>query len=356
MTQVPHVRIASIGIANPDYEVDQEKASRLLHQHYADSLNPRTLGVLRKVFAHPSVAKRHLSVENDEQLIGLKDEDPDVRIERFNRWAVSLSVRAAQQALDKAGVAVRELGGIVVNTCTGYLCPGISTYLIEKMGMERNIHAYDLVGSGCGGSLPNIDMAAQLVRSAPDQPVLCVAVEICSATFEMSNDMSLVISNAIFGDGAAAAVVWSKPEGLRIVSSKRRFIPEQREDVRYVYRGGRLHNKLSQRLPAIVRKQVAPVVRELLADEKLTVGDIHYWALHSGGDRMIESLRDELGLSEESVAVTREILRCYGNMSSPTALFALHQFLARGMDPGKWCVMIGYGAGMSVYAMLLKAE
>jgi predicted naringenin-chalcone synthase len=355
MIEGPHVRIASTGIANPPYVVDQEKASRLLVQHYADSLRPRTMAVLEKVFAHPSVARRHLSVDDDEQLIGLKDEDPDLRIERFTRWSVALSARAAEQALSTAGVAVDELGGVVVNTCTGYLCPGIATYLIEEMAMPRHIHAYDLVGSGCGGSLPNLDMAAHLVAGARGRPILSVAVEVCSATFEMSNDMSLVISNAIFGDGASAAVVWDRPAGLRIVASKRRFIPEFREDVRYVYRNGRLHNRLSQRLPDVVRKQVSPVVRELLAEANLAVGDIDHWALHSGGDRMIESLRDELGLTDEDVAVTRDILRECGNMSSPTAVFALHRFLQQGMREGAWCVMVGFGAGMSVYALLLRA-
>jgi predicted naringenin-chalcone synthase len=114
---------------------------------------------------------------------------------------------------------------LVVNTCTGYLCPGLSSYLLEKLGLPRNIRTYDLVGGGCGGAIPNLQAAQEYLKSAGKGTALCVAVEICSATFQMADDMSLLLSNALFADGAAAAVLWTRPQGLALVDSSNRHQP-----------------------------------------------------------------------------------------------------------------------------------
>jgi predicted naringenin-chalcone synthase len=158
---------------------------------------------------------------------------------------------------------------LVVNTCTGYICPGISTYLIEKLGLSRRVRAYDLVGSGCGGAIPNLEIAQSLLARNGDGVVVSVSVEICTATFQMENDLSLLLSNTLFGDGAAAAVLWTRPVGYELVASASRYVPEQRDTIRYVHKHGQLYNQLSLKLPDLVRKAAAQVVADVLEPQSL---------------------------------------------------------------------------------------
>jgi predicted naringenin-chalcone synthase len=251
-------------------------------------------------------------------------------------------------------VTANDVSGLVVNTCTGYLCPGISTYLIEKLGLARGVSVYDLVGSGCGGAIPNLEVSEALLGRKDRGVVVSVSVEICSATFQMEDDLSLLLSNALFGDGAAAAVLWTKPQGYELVASSSRYAPEKREFIRYVHKNGQLLNQLSIKLPEMVRKAAAEVVADVLAPRSLTPRDIKHWALHSGGEKIINAVQDELGLSEEQVRATRSVLSEYGNMSSPTVWFVLRELEKRGVAPGEWCIMVAFGAGFSAHAFLLR--
>jgi predicted naringenin-chalcone synthase len=349
------VRIASVGLANPPVRVTQARCLELVRSLYGGVLSRRSLDVLKQVLAHPSILARFLSFDTELEVPGLVREDRDLRMERFTRWSTTLSRQSAETALAAAGVAPEEIREIVVNTCTGYICPGVSTYLLEAMGLDGGVRVFDVVGSGCGGALPNLDLATRSLQADPTGVVLSVAVEVCSATFEMDDDMSLLISNAIFGDGAAVAVLWTRPEGLRIVDSIGRIETSFREDVRYVYKRGSLHNRLSLQLPKVVRNVVPPLIDELLARHGLTPSDVRYWAIHPGGDRMVAALEDALGLTAEQMAPTREVLADFGNMSSPTVLFILKKLMDRGIEPGEWVLMTAYGAGMSAYACLLRA-
>src|SRR3989339_1451944 len=196
------VYIASIATATPPYAINQAQAEAFLVKHYSDKLSQKSLAIMHKIFTHPSVQKRHLAVDNLECLV---NEHPDSRIARFTHWAIDLSSQAIIKALTQAELTVDDVSGLVVNTCTGYICPGISTYLIEKLGFSDQICAHDLVGSGCGGGIPNLQMCKDMLHGGGDGGGGSVSVENFSATFSMADDMSLIISNALFGDGASAS-------------------------------------------------------------------------------------------------------------------------------------------------------
>ncbi|BCR04334.1 chalcone synthase [Desulfuromonas versatilis] len=344
------VHIASVAAVVPPYSADQQFAADFMRRHFGQKLSARSLGLVRTTFSHPSIRKRHFAVEDPECLA---KESADQRIARFTEKSIELAAQAVTQALEQAGVAASEVTGLVVNTCTGYICPGISTYLVERLGLARNIRVHDLVGSGCGGALPNLEVAEALLR-ARGGVVVSVAVEICSSTLQMDNDLSLILSNALFGDGAAAAVLWSKPQGLELVASAGRYVPEQREAIRFVHKDGALHNQLSLKLPELVRKAAAEAVAEVLSSRGLKPEDIRHWALHTGGEKIINAVRDEIGIPEERLRATRRVLAEYGNMSSPTVWFVLKELENAGIAPGDWCLMIAYGAGLSAHACLLR--
>jgi len=348
------VCIASVAVATPPYTVNQAQAEAFLVKHYSDKLSHKSLAILRKIFAHPSVLHRHLAVDDLECLI---NEHPDSRIARYTHWAVNLSSQAIVKALTRIGLTIEDVSGLVVNTCTGYICPGISTYLIEKLDLSDQIRAHDLVGSGCGGAVPNLQICEDMLKGSVDGVVVSVSVEICSATFQMADDLSLIVSNAIFADGASASVLWRCPEGLALVASTSQYDPKSRDDIRYIYKNGQLHNQLSISLPELAGKTVAKVVTDLLKPRGLRIEDIKHWAFHPGGEKVINAVRDEMGLSEGQLRVTRDILARYGNMSSPTVWFVLRGLLDKGsIQPGDWCLMVAFGAGLCAHAFLLRAS
>lgn len=346
----PGAHIGSVAVSVPPFTANQSEADDFFTKHYSARISPRMLSLMHKVFAHPAILRRRFAIDSPECLV---DEDPDLRIGRFTRWSIELSAQAALKALEKIDVPAGRITCLVVNTCTGYICPGISTYLIERLGLPSRIKAYDLVGSGCGGAIPNLQIAASQIHGE-DDIVLSVSVEICSATFQMGDDLGLILSNAIFGDGAAAAVLWKRPEGIEVGSFSSRYVPGLRDHIRYVHKKGALHNKITTQLPQLVKKEAAAVVGDLLAPLNLKTGEIRHWALHTGGDKIISEVKKELGLSEDQLRATRAVLSEYGNMSSPTVWFVLRELLDQGMEKGEWCMMLAYGAGLSAHACLLR--
>lgn len=343
--------VDGITTALPPLAISQEHGAAFLKEHYSGRLRPGSLKLLERVFGHPSVKSRRFAFDDPRALV---DEDPDRRMDRFARWALRLSAEASRGALKKAGLAPADISGLVVNTCTGYLCPGVSSYLVEELGLGRGVKAYDLVGSGCGGAVPNLQLAGALAGADPGGAVLSVSVEICSCTFQMGDDAGLLISNALFGDGAAAAVVRAKPAGFEMVSSRSRLAPEYREDIRFVHRNGQLHNQLSARLPGLAAETAAGLVDELLKANGLQKRDIGRWAVHPGGENVIRAVQGSLGLADGDLTCTRRVLAGLGNMSSATVWFILDELRREGLRPGELVVMLAFGAGLSAHAALLR--
>ncbi len=349
VTNAP-ARIASLAVATGPYACDQAEALAFFRRHYAQSVSPRALGVLERVLQHPGIERRHFALTEPDALVR---EDPDARIDRFTHWAVELSARAGRDALQQAGLAPSDVAALVLNTCTGYVCPGVSTYVLEAMGLPPDVRCYDLVGSGCGGAVPNLQLCRSLLADGAGV-VLSIAVEICSATLQMGNDLGLVISNALFSDGAAAAVIWDRGEGVAMLDSVSRQEPRYRDDIRYRYENGALHNQLSIRLPERAGECVRTTVDDLLRRAGVEAGAVRWWAVHPGGQRVLDVVGERLGLGEHQLAPSRRVLRDHGNMSSPSVWFVLREILGNGVSEGDLCALVAFGAGLSVHAMLLR--
>ena len=266
----------------------------------------------------------------------------------------------------------------MVNTCTGYLCPGLSSYLMEDLGLPAFTSVLDLMGMGCGGAIPNLEAACRMIQSGARKTVLCLSVEICSATFFLGPDPDLIVSNSIFADGASAAVLQANLNGEVQVSSLQcqvrvgtsnfgltasglvRFLdfesvtlPKYREQLRYTTQGGRLRNVLTRNVPVIGAKAVAQVAHRLL--------DRH--GLAPGGHRPLDRpprrhagaqgrRQRHLDLTPETLRFSYEIFRDYGNMSSPSVMFVLRQGPPRGHAPhrARKALLISFGAGFTAFA------
>ncbi len=343
--------LATVATAVPSYRADQQTAKEFFNLHYEGRLKSRSLGVLNKLLDHPSIEGRHFALDDPACLI---NEAPDNRVQRFTTWGVELACEASRKALKQAGLVPGDIDALVINTCTGYICPGLSSYVGERMGFDRRMRTFDLVGGGCAGALPGLMVGEGQLASRGGGAVLCVSVEICSATFQMGDDISLLLSNVLFGDGAAATILWSKPEGLELAGTASRHLPEVRDTIRYVHKNGELHNQISTSLPRIMAPVVKDAIVSLLESRGLAVEEIPHWALHGGGDSVINNVGESLRLTESQLDPTRQILRQFGNMSSPSSLFVLREILDRGVEPGEWVLLAAFGAGLTTHASLFK--
>jgi alkylresorcinol/alkylpyrone synthase len=345
--------IVSLATANPPRYATQREAWEFLQSHFAMSDGEREL--YRRLLLDGPVEGRHVGVRHDQQAADLS---PDALHERFIHFGTLTGSRACAEALAAAGLAAADVGALVVSTCTGYACPGLSSYIAESLGLGEQVGVLDLAGMGCGAAIPNLQAAAGLLAAGRCKTVLSAAVEVCSATMFMGSDPGLIVSNSIFGDGAAAAVVAAGGQrGLQLVDFQAILWPRYREDLRYRQEGGRLRNTLSRRVPVIAARAAARAVDELLGRAGLSAAEVRLWAVHPGGSAVLDEVADKLRLPPEALDYSRAILRQYGNMSSPSVLFVLRRMLDQARPArGEPIVLVAVGAGFSAYAALLRAQ
>ena len=343
--------LRGLGVATPPLHVTQEEAFDFLVAHLP--LTPTSKDLYRRLLLDGKIKGRYLGMD---ALAEALETNPDRLQDRFVRFGRSTAAEAAHRAMAEAGVEADDIRGLIVNTCTGYLCPGLSSYVAEDLGLATSIQFLDLMGMGCGAAVPNLEAAAGMLARGGEGPVLSVAVEICSATVFHGHDPELVVSNSIFGDGAAAAILdvphESCGDGLaRVVDFASGLHPRYREDLRYRTEGGRLRNHLSKRVPVIGARTVTQVASRLLARHGLCRDDIHWWAVHPGGTVVLDQVAKELELAREELRFSYGVFEEFGNLSSPSVLFVLREILDKGRPrPGQIGLLLAFGAGFSAFA------
>lgn len=261
--------------------------------------------------------------------------------EFFEIEAPALAGRALEGALDRAGLMPENLDALIICTCTGYLCPGLTSHVAERHGLRADAYLQDLVGLGCGAALPMLRSAEGFLAANPGARVATVAVELCSAAFFAADDPGVLISLCLFGDGAAAAV-WSDapdPGKWRMGRFQTVHRPENRERVRFVNAGGCLRNRLHKTVPALVGEAVAGLWLRRSAEPQRVLA-------HPGGRDVIAALEQVLPFRLDD---SRAVLEDCGNMSSPSVLFALDRALASANGDRNWW-LTSFGAGFSAHS------
>ena len=318
-------------------------------------LTPRSRAILKKVLCGENgIATRHLALDALTEAFELT---PDALHARFVRHAPALASDAAQKALADARCAAVEIDAVLISTCTGYLCPGLTSYVSEQLGLRPDVFALDLVGQGCGAALPNLRTAEAILAAGRAKKVLSVCVEVCSAAFYLDNDPGVLVSACLFGDGAGAAVLANEPaRGRRRVEWKfaaSQLAPADRDTLRFEQRGGMLRNILSPQVPQMAAGHAARLLSASLASAGVNRDQVAGWVLHTGGREVLIALRRVMGLTEADVRHSTAVLREFGNLSSPTVFFVLQTALHDTVPDGLWW-MSAFGAGFSCHGALLE--
>ena len=363
------VRIIAVATANPPLRVSQEES----YQAYVNwlPLSDRAKDLLHRIFVvNNSIGYRYFGMDS---LADILLDSQDALIARYKKFGVRTAVEAAQKALaraqigpdgagpsgDEDGVPVppEAIDAIVVNSSTGYLCPGLTSYVAEALGLRSDVRPYDLQGMGCGAALPNLESAYNYLQAHPDSTVLAIAVEICSATLYFDEAPDILISNALFGDGAGAVVLTNRPGqgGVRLRGFSAGLYPQDREHLYFRTENSKLRNVLSVQVPAVGARNGGEVIDRLLAGHGLAHDGIDHWLVHPGGQKVLDAFQEALALPPDALDASRKVLYEHGNMSSASVLFVLEEALRNGaIRPGDAGVMCSFGAGFGAYAGLLE--
>lgn len=309
----------------------------------ASRLRSRSLDLLERILTGDSgIQTRHFAFDRPEDVFLL---DAQQLNERFERTAPVLAAQALHNALDQTRLHPGELDGLIICTCTGYLCPGLSSFVAECCALRPHAWLSDLAGQGCGAAIPMLRQASHFLAAHPGARIATIAVEICSAAFFLDDDPGVLISACLFADGAAAAIWSAGPPASRAALRCGHFqtlhLPEYRPALRFTNSAGKLRNILHRSVPELAASAVA----RLHAQRPQARPDDLILA-HTGGKKVIEAIQQHL--PGQPLTETSEILRAYGNMSSPSILFVLNQALRRPQHPPCW--LVSFGAGFTCHA------
>jgi predicted naringenin-chalcone synthase len=347
--------ITGLGTAAPEHRYTQAQCwDALQNSHRFQDLTPRSRAILRKVLTGSNgIATRHLSLDT---LADAFDMTPDALHARFTRHAPLLAAQAAERAFAEAKIKPADIDAIVASTCTGYLCPGLTSYIGERLGLRPDVMNFDLVGKGCGAALPNLRVADALLASGRAERVLSVSVEVCSAAMYLDDDAGVLISACLFGDGAGAAVLANTPGENRKVEWKisgSLLKPDERDLLRFEQKSGMLRNILTPQVPALAAQHAGKLFTDTIARANVQRSEVAGWVLHPGGRDVLVALRDTLGLTDRDIRWSEAVLREYGNVSSSSVYFVLQHALNDSVPPGLWW-MSSFGAGFSCHGALLE--
>jgi predicted naringenin-chalcone synthase len=309
--------------------------------HYAD------VRAARRVFTASGVRRRH-AVANplDEDISGWST---GARMQRYVQEALPLGKQAVAAALDDAGLAPGDVGLFAVATCTGYATPGLDIRLASDLGMPPGLQRLLVGHMGCYAAIPGLAAVGDYV-TARSRPAVLLCCELTSLHVQPPvRELDQVVAHALFSDAAAAVVLQPGGRGRRLAGVVARTDPSTADHMTWDVTDLGFRMGLSPRVPDVLSRHVGDVVEELLTGAGLRIEDVAGWAVHPGGPRILDVVRDHLGLTEEQLAASRSVLAEHGNCSSATVLLVLEELA----DVDGPVVAMAFGPGLTLYAALL---
>jgi len=342
--------LLSLATAVPPHVIEQSEAKARAREAFGGkkALFDRLSGV----FDNAGIASRHIVAPLDWYMTthGWHDRNA-VYLEAAER----LFIEAATTAIERAGLMPDQIDGIVTVSTTGIATPSLEARALSKVGFRSDVRRVPVFGLGCAGGVNGLSIASRLAAAEPGSMWLFVTVETCSISIRLdSDDPAAVVATALFGDGAAAAVVTSGKHSLaRINGSAEKIWPDTLRIMGWDVEDPGLAVVFDRAIPPFIAAELEQAVDEMCAKLGTTRAEIDRYCCHPGGVKVIDAIESALHLNQGELNLEREVLRDYGNMSAPTVLFVLERLLERGL-PDK-VMMTAFGPGFTCAGMLLEA-
>jgi alkylresorcinol/alkylpyrone synthase len=348
------MKIAGVGSAFPKHYYPQAFLSAALKKFWDGRLNNPE--VVDRMHAHAEIDGRFLALPVDAYYQMMTwGQANDAWIE----CAQELGQQALCRALAGAGLAPQDIDALFVVTVTGVASPSLDARLVNRMGLSPRIKRIPIFGLGCVAGAAGIARAADYVRAFPHHIAALLSVELCSLTLQKEDvSMANLISSALFGDGAAAAIVVGSERsypGAEILDSRSVFYPQTEHIMGWDISERGFQIVLSPTLPQLIVDHLGHDVDAFLADHGLTRQDIGRWILHTGGPKILEATGAALGLQKKDIDASWECLRKVGNLSSASVLLVLEDvFKHRRPEMGTYSLLAAMGPGFCSELVLLR--
>jgi len=345
MNEAP--RLQSLATAVPPYILEQDEVQALARSY--DGAGRSSIDRLLPVYENAGIQKRHSCVPIEWYMI---DHDWSTRNRIYIENAVDLLEQTANRCLERAGLEIADIDALVVASTTGIATPSLDALLIERMEMRRDVRRLPIFGLGCAGGVVGLARAADIARAHPGSKVLFLVVELCALTFRLGDlSPSNIVASALFGDGAAGAILSSECDGPAVTASGEHTWQNSLDVMGWKIEEDGLGVLFSRDIPNLVRERFRPALDDFLQRSDLPFSGIDEFVCHPGGAKVIEALEDSLDMQHGTMRHARSVLRDYGNMSAATVLFVLERSLDRISSGNRLLSTLGPGFTVGFLAL-----
>lgn len=352
-------KIISTATADAPYKLHQSEIKNFIYNLFSG------VGIdidrMISVFDNSEISNRHISVAPEWLSIEHTFKE---RNEIFKETAIILSKEVIEKCLHSAEITPSQINNIIYVTSTGVMTPTLDAVLFNELGLSQHIKRTPLWGLGCAGGAAGISRAMDYTKAYPNETSLVIAIELCSLTFQKDDiSKSNIIASSLFSDGCACVLIagdncelvnsFNKPELIGSLST----IYDNSLDVMgwdIVVSG--FNVIFSKDIPNIVKQYVKPNIMELLVHYDLNIDDIKHYVTHPGGLKVINAYEESLGLINGKLDISRKILKEHGNMSSPSVIYVLDEFMKNvsNVKRGEYGLISSLGPGFSSELILFK--
>ena len=352
-------RVISVGTAELPYEFRQSELksfAQILLSRYG-----QTPGRMLDVFDSSLIESRGFVHPREWFESGKSFKE---RSESYLSGALSLSRSAIGDCLDNYGGDPGDFDHIFYVSSTGVSTPTIDALLLNELKLDNHIRRTPIWGLGCAGGAVGLSRALEYTKAYPGSAALLIATEICSLAFHGEDySKSNLVSLALFSDGAAAVIVAGKENrlyglpGISLLDSLSTTYYDSLDVMGWEIVNDGFKAIFSKDIPAIVRDRVRVNIEELISNHGIAINDLKHYVVHPGGPKVLSEYERSLGLEEGAFVHSRKVLKEHGNMSSPTVLYVLKEFMER--EPGgkgEYGIISALGPGFSSELLLFRTE
>ncbi len=358
-------KIISIGTATPQHRTAQPAILEFMQAAYGNDVASRKLNVL---FNNSGISSRYSVIpdfdKNKNQHIFFNGTPSTAnvknRLDVFKEQAMPLATKAIEDAFDKINSEINTFGvtHLITVTCTGLSAPGLSAELIEKLKLPIDIFHTSVNFLGCNAAFHALKIADLIIKSDAKAKVLIVCVELCTLHFQPKNDHDNLLSNTIFGDGAAAVIITSDDSDKKGIFMKGFYsllLNKGKNLMGWNITPTNFEMILDAQIPQVIGDEINDVL--LKGCQKLNIKNdsITKWAIHPGGKKIVDVIKNKLQLSESDTKASYKVLNEFGNMSSPTILFVMDELIKESKS-GDTIFSIGFGPGLSIETAFFSNE
>lgn len=363
--------VGAIGTANPAHRIAQARIADFmagaLQFGEADTRRLRALyrvsGIEQRYSVLPDYDRPNGEYTFFPNTVGLEP-FPTVgqRMAAYRREALPLATAAVHECLRQVPtIAPATITHLITVSCTGMYAPGLDLELVGVLGLASNVRRTCVNFMGCYAAVNALKLADAFCRADATARVLIVSVELCTLHFQKSPEEDHLVSNALFGDGAAACLVLGEPlpapaPSLALTAFHCGIEPDGHADMAWHINDFGFEMTLSSYVPKLIQRGIRQLTDQLLEQLPVQLADIHAFAIHPGGRKILETIETALGLTTHDNRHAYHVLRNYGNMSSATVLYVLREVLAHATpaDHGAPVLSFAFGPGLTIEAMLLE--